>query len=120
MPALLFEIQDYEGLPVALERTVWEDKILHPVLGHPEIKEYLAEIKLTVQAPEAVYPSLRDPRTRLFYRSGLSRGDLKGHWIVVVVKYVREPSGPRGYVSTAFISRSLKRRGERLWPRSTN
>ncbi|MBI4677296.1 MAG: hypothetical protein HY748_06910 [Elusimicrobia bacterium] len=120
MPEPVFQVEDYEGVPVALERAVWEDKILHPVLGHPEVREYLQEIRLTIQSPEAVYPSRRDPRSRLFYRSDLTRGEFKDYWLVVVVKYVREPSGSKGYVSTAFISRSLKKRSEKLWPRSTN
>ena len=90
------------------------------LLGHPEVREYPNEIRLSVQSPEAVYPSVRDPRTRLFYRSGLTAGKYAGYWIVVVVKYVREPEGLRGYVSTAFISRDLKKRGDKLWPKSTS
>lgn len=119
MRDFVWRAQDYEGVEVVLERSVWNGKILHPILGHPEVQGHLDEIRLTVQAPEAVYPSLRDARVRLFYRSGLTAGKYAGHWIVVVVKYVQERQGVKGYVSTAFISRELKRRsGERLWPRS--
>ena len=113
-------VRDYDGVEVILEKSVWHGKILHPALGHPEVKDYLNEIKLTVQSPEAVYASARDYRSRLFYRSGLTRGKFKNYWIVVVVKYPREPSGLKGYVSTAFIARSLKKRGEKLWPRLAN
>ena len=117
MAEILFKVRDYDGTEVTLEALVWHDKILHPVLGHPEVEEYLNEIALTIQSPEAVYRSLRDPRSHLFYRSGLTREEFKGYWIVVAVKYVKEPSGLKGYVSTIFISRALKKRGERLWPR---
>ncbi|MBI5243478.1 MAG: hypothetical protein HY922_07285 [Elusimicrobia bacterium] len=120
MAEFLWKAEDYEGVPVALEASVWRGKILHPILWHPEVQEYPNEIRLSVQSPEAVFPSVRDPRTKLFYRSGLTAGRYAGYWIVVVVKYVREPEGLRGYVSTAFISRNLKKRGDKLWPKSTS
>lgn len=120
MAGMLFRIQDYEGVEVVLEEAVWLHKILHPVLGHPEVKEYLEEIALTIQSPEAVYLSARDPRSRLYYRSDLTRGEFKNYWIVAVVKYVKEASGLKGYVSTAFISRELKKRGNKLWPKRIN
>ncbi len=116
----VWKTEDYAGVEVALERSVWQNKILHPILGHLEVKDYLSEIRLSVQAPEAVFASVRDPRSKLFYRSGLTTGKYARHWIVVVVKYIKEPERLRGYVSTAFISRELKRRGEKLWPRSTS
>ncbi len=50
-------IRDYDGVEVVLEKSVWHGKILHPALGHPEVRDYLDEIKLTVQSPEAVYAS---------------------------------------------------------------
>lgn len=120
MPEFIWKTQDYDGVEVVFERSVWHDKILHPVLGHPEVKDYLDAIRLSVQAPEAVFASLRDARAKLFYRSGLTAGRFAGHWIVVAVKYLREPEGLKGYVSTAFISRTLKKRGNKLWPRSAS
>ena len=120
MPEYIWTTEDYEGVEVALGHSVWHDKILHPIRGHLEVKDYLDGMRLSVHSPEAVFASIRDPRSKLFYRSGLTTGRFARYWLVVVVKYVREPQGEMGYVSTAFISRDLKKRGEKLWPRSIN
>lgn len=120
MAEYVWQTDDYEGVNVVLERSVWQNKILHPVWGHPEVKNYLDEIRLSIHAPEAVFASIRESRSRLFYRSGLTAGRYAKYWLVVVVKYVREIEGLKGYVSTAFISRDIKKRGEKLWPRSAS
>ena len=58
---ILFKVEDYDGTEVALAREVWHNKILHAVLGHPEVKEYFDEIRLTPHAPEAVFQSVGIP-----------------------------------------------------------
>jgi hypothetical protein len=40
--------------------------------------------------------------------------------VVVVVKYVQETIGKRGYVGTMYVSRTVYSRGVRLWPKTTN
>jgi len=116
MNLYLFTVPDPECIPVSLSEAVWYGKILHPVLGHPEIKPYLAEVKLTIEEPDYIYPSNRDVRSKLFYRAGLTKGFYEHCYIVVVVKYVPEVNGKvRGYVSTAFLTSQIKAKGEPIW-----
>lgn len=60
MPEFIWRTEDYEGVETVLVSSVWHDKVLHPILGHLEVKDYLKEIKLSVHAPEAVFASVRD------------------------------------------------------------
>ena len=60
--------------------------------------------------------STRDQRSRLFYRLSAGRDAFAGKHLVVVVKYVNEPKGIKGYVSTLYLSRTVYARGEQLWP----
>jgi len=46
--------------------------------------------------------------------------DYEGTPMVVVVKYVQEATGRRGYVGTMYLSRAVYSRGVQLWPRMAN
>jgi hypothetical protein len=54
----IFQIHDYEGLPVILSREMWEDKILSSdPSGHPEVGPYLDEIQRAITQPDVVFES---------------------------------------------------------------
>jgi len=121
VPEHIFEVVDYEGKPVVLTRETWHAKAGNDESGkHPEIKNYLIEVKLAVRSPDLVFQSTRNERSRIFYRLNVGREDFAGKHVVVIVKYVFEPAGERGYVSTIYLSRSVYSRGVRLWPRKAN
>ena len=67
MNLYLFMVPDPECILVSLSEAVWYGKILHPVLGHPEIKPYLAEVKLTIEEPDYIYFFLLFLLIKLFF-----------------------------------------------------
>jgi hypothetical protein len=116
--AWIFETIDYEGTPIVLSQTTWHAKAGNDESGsHPEIRDYLKEVRTTIASPDLVFQSTRDERSRIFYRLSVGRGSLAGKHIVVVVKYVQETIGKRGYIGTIYLSRTVYSRGEQLWPK---
>lgn len=112
----IFQIHDYEGLPVILSREVWEDKILSSdPSGHPEVGPYLDEIQKAITQPDVVFESTHRQDVKLLYRLAAGVGRYEGLHIVVVVKYTQETEGIRGYVSTVYLTRKLYSRGKILW-----
>jgi hypothetical protein len=120
-PKYIFETTDYEGTPVVLSRATWHAKAGNDTLGtHPEIRGYLEDVETAIASPDLVFQSTRDIRTRLFYRLRVGRGDFAGKHLVVVVKYVQQAEGQRGYVSTIYLSRAVYAQGVLLWSRPEN
>ena len=120
-PAWVFEATDYEGTPVVLSRATWHAKAGNDTLGtHPEIRDYLEDVETAIASPDLVFQSTRDARTRLVYRLRVGRGDFAGKHLVVVVKYVQQAGGRRGYVSTLYLSRAVYAQGVLLWSRTEN
>ena len=96
-PESVFETTDYEGTPVVLSRATWHAKACNDTVGtHPEIRDYLEEVQATIISPDLVFQSIRDARSRVFYRLRAGRGDFTGKHLVVVVKYAQQPDGRRG------------------------
>lgn len=113
----VFETLDYSDTPVVLSRATWQARAGNGGPGeHPEVRDYLDGVRVTIEQPDLVFQSTRDPRSRLFYRLSMGRGRFTGKHLVVVVKYVTEPAGIRGYVSTLYLSRTIYARGRQLWP----
>jgi len=113
----VFEAIDYSNAPVALSRATWQVKAGNDKLGeHPEVQDYLDDVRQAIERPDFVFQSSRDHRSRLFYRLFAGRDAFAGKHLVVVVKYVVEPAGIKGYVSTLYLSRTVYARGEQLWP----
>jgi|SRR5581483_2423164 len=110
-PAWLIETPDYEGTPIVLAQATWHTK----VTAHPEISDYLADVKNAIQQPHFVFQSTRDERARVFYRLSVGRGQWQGKHLVLVVKYLLENDKRRGYISTIYLSRAVYSRGELLW-----
>jgi hypothetical protein len=116
---IVFETVDYSNTPVVLSRATWQAKAGNAEPGeHPEIRSYLADARLTIEEPDLVFQSTRDQRSRVFYRLSVGRGLFAGKHLVVVVKYVVEPEGVRGYVSTLYLSRTIYARGKQLWSKT--
>jgi len=113
----IFAAIDYSNTPVALSRATWRVKAGNDEPGeHPEVQDYLDDVRQAIERPDFVFQSSRDQRSRLFYRLLAGRGAFVGKHLVVVVKYVVEPTGIKGYVSTLYLSRTVYARGEQLWP----
>lgn len=113
----MFNILDKDGIPVTLTSETWYEKLLDETIGHPEVKNYLEQIKFTIQYPDFIYQSSRDERSKLLYKKGLTTGKYKDCYLLVVVKYVQESSGLHGYVSTVMLTNHIKKRGGLLWKR---
>ena len=120
-PELVFETTDYNGTPVVLSRATWHAKAGNDTLGsHPEIRDYLEDVQAAITSPDLVFQSTRDARSRVFYRLRVGRGDFAGKHLVVVVKFVQQAGGQRGYVSTIYLSRAVYAQGVLLWSRTEN
>ena len=49
MAESVFEVVDYSGMTVSLFTKVWESKLLSPApIGHPEVTDYLSDIRLAI------------------------------------------------------------------------
>lgn len=114
----VFQVSDYNGILVTLSRQVWQDKILSPGPGgHPEVADYLDEIQKAIVEPNVAFESTHRQDVQLLYRLGVDVGRYEGLHLVVVVKYVQEAQGVRGYVSTVYLTHKLYSRGRILWTR---
>ena len=82
---MVFKINDYQNIPVILSKETWYKKLLDPIFGHPEVKPYLTEIKRTVNEPQYVFQSIRDPRSKLFV-SRIKSGKFLFFFLVVLKK----------------------------------
>lgn len=110
---ILWQVTDPRGLLVALSRESWNHAIEH----HREIADYLPQVQLTVQDPDAIYfdPKSTEDRTTSakvywYLKRDVLAGRLKDDFIGVVVKVVVENNSPKGYVSTALpIDKPLSR-----------
>ena len=116
---VVFKTQDYEGVPVILSRATWRVNAGNDEPGeHPEVRHYLDDIHSAIENPDSFFQSPRDERSRVFYRLNVGRGRFTGRHLVIVVKYVMEPQGLCGYISTIYLSRAVYARGEQLWPKT--
>ena len=99
LPEWIFETRDYEGTPVVLSRATWQAKAGNAQPGtHPEVLDYLEDIRVAVESPDLVFQSTRDERSRIFYQLGMGRVNFAGKHLVVVIKYIQEATGQRGYI----------------------
>lgn len=112
----IFQIPDYTGILVTLGEHEWSDKITsNAPTGHPEVADYLAEIRATISDPDIVFESNNRVDTHLFCRLHVGRGKYDGKHLTVVVKYVQETAELRGYVSTIYLVRALATKRRIVW-----
>lgn len=113
---MLIKTKDKDGTQVILSKSTWNDKLLHPIFGHPEVKPFLAKIKMAIAEPEYVFQSIRDPRSRLLL-SQISYGLYASYYLCVVIKYVKDKDQTLGYISTVMINRKLPKTSKLIWER---
>jgi hypothetical protein len=112
----IFATVDYQGTPV-LSQATWRAKAGNAKPGeHPEIRDYLEDVRITVEKPDMVFQSSRAEHSHIFYRLSVGRDRFIGKHLAVVVKYVAEPAGTCGYISTLYLSRTVYTKGALLWP----
>ena len=100
----LFEVMTPLGFYVHTTHAYWQiiTKIKHPVMAGRE-----AEVRDTLENPDEIRVSKRDPNVYLFYKAkGLSR------WICVVAK----DANGSGFVVTTYPTDAIKE-GEEIWRR---
>ncbi len=110
---ILWQVIDPRGLSIILAQESWEHAILH----HPEIADFLPQVQLTVQDPDAIYYDPKSTESRdtgaivyWYVKRNLLSGALEQDLLGVVVKVVIENSSKQGYVSTALpIDKPLTR-----------
>lgn len=113
---MLFKVLDYNNNPVILSKDTWHKKLLHPIFGHPEVKQFRIQIKNTIQNPDFIYQSIRDTRSKLFITK-INKGIYASYFLTVVIKYVKDKEYVVGYVATAMINRKLPTTSKLLWER---
>ena len=101
---MLFTVTDYQNIPVSMSENTWNQKLLDPSIGHPEIKPYFNYIQKAIQDPDIVFQSVRDPRSQLFIKSSVGKRMFKNTCFVVVIKYW-----------VVMFNRSLPKTGSILW-----
>lgn len=102
---IYFEVKDIFGKRVRTSKIYWQ-KILH--IKHTELKLKKSEVIITLERPDEVRVSIKDPFIYLFYRQ-IS----KFRFLVVVVKYLNGD----GFIVTIYKTLKLQRKGEKLWPK---
>jgi hypothetical protein len=111
----IFQVKDFNAIRVNLSRLTWETKAGNGNIGsHPEIRNYLDDIKELIRFPDLVFESTKDKRSKIFYKLNAGRGVFNNKHLVVVVKYVQEQNIV-GYISTMYLSRSVYTKGKVLW-----
>lgn len=112
----IFQISDYNGTLVTLGEREWEEKIISAApIGHPEVADYLDDLQVTISLPDIVFASNIRADTHIFCRLNVGRGKYQGKHLTIVVKYVHESKGLRGYVSTAYLVRALSMNRRIVW-----
>ena len=108
----LVTIRAADGLDVELDDDHW---MTHIVKGHPEVARHRELVIETLQHPEAVHRSKRDPTTRVYTRS--YSGIMIGETLVEMISLrvvVREKE--RFVVTAHFVVAMWRGLGERIWP----
>lgn len=80
----VFSILDFQGIPVHLKFTVWENHILR---RHPELRGYLNALKVLLTRPARAYENTSYENGLSLWRYGLGKGKRAKQWIGVVVNY---------------------------------
>ena len=113
---MLFKVHDYDGIQVLLSKNTWNNKLLNPIFGHPEVKPFLSKIRKTVKEPDYVFQSIRNSSSKLLF-SRISYGLFTSYYLCVVIKYIIVKDQTVGYISTVMINRKLPKTSKLLWER---
>ncbi len=99
---LLFESPTPLGFRVRVTRAYWEliVQVKHPVMSRRE-----SDVQETLQNPDEIRLSKRDPKVYMFYRS-----EREGRWTCAVARRL----DGEGYLITAYPTDAIKE-GESIW-----
>jgi hypothetical protein len=84
----VLETEDYAGVSVVLDRSIWEGHILRE---HPDVADSLAYAEQTIRDPTFVYENNTVPSVRLYYRLG-AIPRFRHHYLTVVIRFDRRPA----------------------------
>ena len=104
---------DGDGVLVLLGHKEWNEHILK---RHPELNNFLDDIKQAIEKPDLRHRDPEDSRVRLHYREipVEKRLHSKLAYLLVVIKYVNAPERQyqrTGFVSSAYFLKAPKSRG---------
>ncbi len=104
---------DTDGIFVLLGRKEWNE---HISKRHPELNNFLDEIRQAIEKPDLRHRDPEDSRVKLHYREipQEKRLHLKLVYLLVVIKYVNAPEQQyqkTGFVSSAYFLKAPKSRG---------
>ena len=101
----MVKVRDYLNNEIILSQQRW----MHIIQEHPEVKEYIKEIEMVLKEPDLIKESNKDKNVYLYYR--FFREILKGKYIIVVVK-----KSISSFVVTCYITDRIKE-GDIIWER---
>ena len=101
---LLFDVLTPLGFHVRVTRAYWDViiNIKHPVMAGRE-----SDVQETLQNPDEIRVSKKDPNVYLFYKP-----ERMGRWVCAVTKRLNG----EGFLITAYPTDAIKE-GERIWHR---
>ena len=102
--AVVFEAVTPIGFRLRVLTTYWTRIVTHK---HPVMKGREKDIQKTLQLPDEIRCSRRDPNVYLFYTL-----DRPGRWLCAVAKRLNG----EGFLITTYPTDAIKE-GERVWPR---
>jgi hypothetical protein len=103
----LIVYRDYEGRRIRLP----DERLSHILLQHPEIVGMESAITGTLESPEEVRWSTRDPLQVTLYYRRYTRSIAGDKYMCVVVKIL----GDDAFVLTAYLTDRIKQ-GDLIWP----
>jgi hypothetical protein len=103
----LIAYRDYQGRQIRLP----DERLSHVLLQHPEIVGMELAITETLESPEEVGSSTRDPRQVTLYCRRYSSSIAGDKYMCVVVKIL----GDDAFVLTAYLTDRIKQ-GDLIWP----
>jgi|TARA_B100000315_G_C14446355_1_gene526974 hypothetical protein len=95
----IFQTTDKSGRKIHLSKERWN----HINQEHPEVSEYLEEIKETLKSPTKLKEVDYDEDIRYFYDYYKSR-KAEAKYLLVIVKYLNG----EGFIITAYFVRNIK------------
>jgi len=95
----IFEIKDKSRRKIHLSKERWS----HINQDHPEIADYVEEIKETLERPDKIATFNFDENIRYYYKYVKSRAS-SAKYLLAIVKYLNG----EGYVVTSYFVRHIK------------
>jgi len=105
-------VETADGLTVHLDESHWEQ---HIIARHPELRAHREKVIETLQSPDGVFRSKRDPGTRIYTKTfadvTISETTFDN---LALLAYVREEGG---FLVTAHFAAAMWRGlGQQIWP----